>query len=387
MKFLCDRAGKHHPQNKRAAHSSGFFYSRSFEIFSTLWVFITLHSGYSASTIIMTKKTIKSTSKISSKQTISTDLATQPATSSEKQPKQRLSVFSSAADTLIAAATASSTKAAYASDIKHWLANGGTLPAVPSQVVEYLACFAEKFSISTLERRLIAIHQAHKEISQPSPARDVAVRSTMQGIRRTHGKRKKQAQPLLKDDLLEALVLIDRQKPVKAARDRCLMLLGFSGAFRRAELVAIRVEDIKHVDSGVEVFLPRSKTDQQREGDTKFIPCANGVRCPVVALAEWLAVSGIEQGFVFRAVDRHDNVSETPLTAQSVRLIVKKSAERVSGKNSSVTAHSLRSGYITQAAIAGHQIWQIKLVSLHTSDTVVSGYIRPINKRKVPSLL
>ena len=215
----------------------------------------------------------------------------------------------------------------------------------------------------------------------------MAVRSTMQGIRRTHGKRKKQAQPLLKDDLLETLVLIDRQKPVKAARDRALLLLGFAGAFRRSELVAVRIKDIKHVDSGVEIFLPHSKTDQQREGDTKFIPCANGVRCPVLALAEWLAVSGIESGFVFRAVDRHDNVSETALTAQSVRLIVKKSVERVGGKKSAVSAHSLRSGYITQAAIAGHQIWQIKLVSLHNSDTVVSGYIRPINKRKVPSLL
>jgi integrase len=335
----------------------------------------------------MTKKTTKTTSKNSSKPTISTDLATQPATSSEKPPKQRLSSFSSAADALIAASTANSTKAAYASDIRHWLANGGTLPANSSQVVEYLACFAEKLSVSTLERRLIAIHQVHKEISQPSPARDMAVRSTMQGIRRTHGKRKKQAQPLLKDDLLETLVLIDRQKPVKAARDRAALLVGFAGAFRRGELVAIRVEDIRHVDNGIEVFLPSSKTDQQREGDTKFISCANGARCPVAALAEWLAISGIEVGFVFRAVDRHDNVSETALTPQSVRLIVKKSVARGGRDNTAFSAHSLRSGYITQAAIAGHQIWQIKLVSLHTSDTIVSGYIRPINKRKVPSLL
>jgi integrase len=355
--------------------------------FSTHWVSITLHSGYSASTKTMTKKTTITTSKTSSKTAISTAGAAKPSTSSEKPLKQRFGAFSSAADTLIAAATAKATKAAYASDMRHWLANGGTLPAVPAQIVEYLAQFAEKLSISTLERRLIAIHQAHKEISQPSPARDMAVRSTMQGIRRTHGKRKKQAQPLLKDDLLETLVLIDRQKPVKAARDRALLLVGFAGAFRRSELVAIRVEDIKHVDSGVEIFLPHSKTDQKREGDTKFIPCANGVRCPVAVLAEWLAVSNIETGYVFRAVDRHDNISDAALTAQSVRLVVKKSVERVGGDKNAVSAHSLRSGYITQAAIAGHQIWQIKLVSLHTSDTVVSGYIRPINKRKVPSLL
>jgi site-specific recombinase XerD len=335
----------------------------------------------------MTKKTTKTTSKTSSNKPLLATSAAKPSTSSEKPLKQRFGAFSSAADTLIAAATAKATKAAYASDIRHWLANGGTLPAVPAQIVEYLARFAEKLSISTLERRLIAIHQAHKEISQPSPARDMAVRSTMQGIRRTHGKRKKQARPLLKDDLLEALVLIDRQKPVKAARDRALLLLGFAGAFRRSELVAIRVEDIKHVDSGVEVFLPQSKTDQQREGDTKFIPCANGVRCPVAALAEWLAVSGIETGYVFRGVDRHDNISDTALTPQSVRLVVKKSVERVGGDKNAVSAHSLRAGYITQAAMAGHQIWQIKLVSLQKSDVVVAGYIRPINKRKVPSLL
>jgi site-specific recombinase XerD len=333
------------------------------------------------------KKTIKSAQKFRSNTALNTESVTNPVTDSEMPPKRAKTAFSAAADGLIAAAKSKATKLGYASDMRHWMSNGGSLPAKPIQVVEYLAKFAGILSVATLERRLIAICQAHREISIESPTRDMAVRSTMQGIRRTHGKRTNQARPILKDDLLEALIFNDAQNPIKAARDRALLLLGFAGAFRRAELVALTVEDIKQVDNGIEIFIARSKTDQAGEGDIKFIPCANGTRCPVVALAEWLTVAEITEGHIFRAVSRHDRVSEHPLTPQSVRLVVKSSVARVDGSLEKVSAHSLRAGYITQAAMSGHQIWQIKLVSLHASDTVVAGYIRPINKRKVPSLL
>jgi site-specific recombinase XerD len=111
--------------------------------------------------------------------------------------------------------------------------------ATAAQVIEYLAQHAGELSVATLERRLISLHKAHLESSLKSPTVHITVKRTMQGIRRTFGTKQKQARPMVKDDLLEATVMIDRQKPIKAARDRALLLVGFASAMRRSELVAV----------------------------------------------------------------------------------------------------------------------------------------------------
>lgn len=303
-------------------------------------------------------------------------------------PEGVLSSLSTTAEQFIAASQSAATKRAYASDLKHFFANGGAIPASPAVLAEYLAWCAEKLSVATLERRVTAIHKAHLETNVKSPARSETVKRVMQGIRRTLGTKQRQVQPLVKDDLLAALVMIDRQKmPVKAARDRALLLVGFASAMRRSELVAVRVEHLTYLHNGVEIFLPSSKTDQECHGRTVFIPHANGVRCPVRALALWLEVSGIKEGFVFRAVSRHDRVAPQGLSAQSVALVVKASVERVGGDSTKVSGHSLRAGYCTSAAEKGLQPWQIREQTGHKSDVTLAKYIRPVARRKIPSLL
>lgn len=311
------------------------------------------------------------------------------AADEEKSPEQIKPLYSDCASSYMTAAQSTATTRAYASDMRHFIANGGTVPATASQVMEYLAKFAGKLSASTLERRLIAIHQAHVVIAAPSPAVDLMVKRTMQGIRRTFGTKQRQMRPMVKDDLLETLMMIDRQnkRPVKAARDRALLLVGFAGAFRRSELVAIQVEHVTQIANGMEIFVPHSKTDQEREGRTVFIPHADGDRCPVRALTLWLELAGIQEGFVFRAVTRHDRVARTGLSAQSVALVVKASVNRTGTNSELVSGHSLRSGYCTAAAMAGMPSWQIKLTTGHKSDATLSKYIRPVNRRKIPSLL
>ena len=217
-------------------------------------------------------------------------------------PEAVLSGFSATAEQFIAASQSAATKRAYASDLKHFFANGGSVPVSPAVLAEYLAQCAEKLSVATLERRVTAIHKAHLEKNLESPARSETVKRVMQGIRRTLGTKQRQVQPMVKDDLLAALVMIDQQKmPIKAARDRALLLVGFASAMRRSELVAVRVEHLAYLANGVEIFLPSSKTDQEAHGRTVFIPHANGERCPVRALTHWLQVSEIDEGFVFRA--------------------------------------------------------------------------------------
>jgi integrase len=283
-----------------------------------------------------------------------------------------------------------STTRSYAQDVRHFKSNGGKIPATPEMVSEYLAKFAGSLAVATLAHRLIAIHRAHVDRGFDSPVKDRLVKRTMQGIRRTVGVAQRRVRALVKDDLLELLVAVEKQKPMKAARDKALLLLGFAGAFRRSELVALRVEDITPHAHGVELLIKRSKTDQEGEGRTVFVPVARSdERCPVQALQRWLEVACIGTGPLLRKVDRHDRVSETALTPQSVALIVKSAVRRAKGCDAArlVSAHSLRAGFVTEAATMGMQTSAIMGQTGHKSLEMVFRYVRPVQKRQIQSLL
>lgn len=291
------------------------------------------------------------------------------------------------AQTYIEAAQAEATRRAYAKDVDHFIAWGGRVPASPELVMQYLAEIASKLAVATIERRTIALHKVHTDAGFESPIRHQMVKRTLQGIRRTKGTRQKRVKAVVKDDLLQMLVMVEQQRPNKAARDKALLLIGFAGAFRRSELVAILCEDITVYPNGIEILLRHSKTDQEKAGRTVFIPQAAGKHCPVKALIAWQGLSGINEGFLFRAVNRHDQISSNPLSAQSVALIVKEATRRVGADPRIVSGHSLRAGYCTQAAIVGLQPYQIREQTGHKSDATLARYIRPVAKRKIPSLL
>ena len=289
-----------------------------------------------------------------------------------------------------AAAQSRATTRSYGADMRHFKRNGGTIPATAAMVAEYLASFAGTLAVATLQHRLIAIHRAHTDIDLPSPVMDNLVKRTMQGIRRTVGTKQRRVTALVRDDLLEMMVHIEQQLPLKAARDKALLLIGFAGAFRRSELVALRYEDMTHYDNGLELLLRRSKTDQEGAGRTVFIPYARGNRCPVKALRNWLELAGIEAGPLFLPINRHDQVvGSKALTPQSVALIVKASVCLMAGEDAAklVAGHSLRAGYCTEAATVGLQSYQIREQTGHKSDVTLARYIRPVAKRRIPSLL
>lgn len=287
------------------------------------------------------------------------------------------------------AALAENTYRSYRADMQHFKAAGGTIPCTAVQLAEYLASHATTLAVATLQHRIIAIHRAHLDAGQPSPALDPLVKRTMQGIRRTRGTAQRRVKALVKDDIIELVLVAEKQRPLKAARDVALILVGFAGAFRRSELVSILREDVTEFDHGLEIHIRRTKT-QQEAGHTVFIPCAKSARCPVKALKHWLALSGIASGAVFRRINRHDQVaSSEALTAQSVALMLKavtttaKSAEAAK----SVAGHSLRAGYCTEAAGAGVPTHIIMDQTGHRSSATLAKYIRPLSRRKTPSLL
>ena len=289
----------------------------------------------------------------------------------------------------IDASQSSSTKHAYASDVRHFLAHGGSIPCTPKRLAKYLAESANAgLAVATLTRRVTAIHKAHLEQKQLSPARNEIVKQVMQGIRRTLGTNQRQVKPLMKDDLLAALAAMEgQQMPARAARDQALLLVGFASAMRRSELVKIRMEHLHHTASGIEIELPVSKTDQERRGRTVFIPRAAGEHCPVTALQHWLKLAGIHEGYVFRAVNRHDHIASQGLSAQSVALVVKTAVARAGVDAKNVSGHSLRAGYCTSAAEQGLQPWQIREQTGHKSDVTLLKYIRRTTRRTMPSLL
>jgi integrase len=289
-----------------------------------------------------------------------------------------------------AAAQSNATTRSYDADIRHFKQHGGVIPAAPTMVAEYLASMAGTLAVATLQHRLIAIHRAHTDCGLPSPVMDILVKRTMQGIRRTLGTKQRRVTALVKDDLLEMMVHVDQQMPMRAARDKALILIGFAGAFRRSELVGLQCEDMIQYDSGLELLLRRSKTDQEGAGRTVFIPYARGTRCPVEVLKYWLAVAGIDSGPLFRPINRHDQlVGRKALTPQSVALIVKASVRMMAGEEAAkmVAGHSLRAGYCTEAATVGLQPYQIREQTGHKSDVTLARYIRPVAKRKIPSVL
>lgn len=287
------------------------------------------------------------------------------------------------------AALADNTHRSYKADLAHFRSHGGAIPTTEVQLAEYLASFADSLAVATLQHRVIAIHRAHIEAGLQSPAMGPLVKRTMQGIRRTKGTAQRRVTALVKDDIIELVLIAEKQKPMKAARDTALILVGFAGAFRRSELVSIRREDITTFDHGVEVHIRRTKT-QQEKGHTVFIPCAKSSRCPVKALEKWLVLSGIENGSVFRAINRHDQITgRGGLTAQSVALVLKEATSRAKSVEAakSVAGHSLRAGYCTEAASLGVATHVIMDQTGHRSSATLAKYIRPLSRRKTPSLL
>ncbi len=287
------------------------------------------------------------------------------------------------------AALADNTHRSYKADLAHFRAHGGTIPTTEVQLAEYLASFADTLAVATLQHRLIAIHRAHLEVGYASPAMDSLVKRTMQGIRRTKGTAQRRVNALVKDDIIELVLTAEKQKPMKAARDVALILVGFAGAFRRSELVSIRKEDITAFEHGVEIHIQRTKT-QQETGHTVFIPCAKSSRCPVKALEKWLVLSGIEHGAVFRPINRHDQIArDEALTPQSVALTLKVVTSQAKSQEAakSVAGHSLRSGYCTEAASVNVPTHIIMAQTGHRSSATLAKYIRPLARRKTPSLL
>lgn len=285
-------------------------------------------------------------------------------------------VKSEALETYLHAATSDNTRKAYRQDIRHFMANGGLLPANTSILLNYLHKHVGVLKPQTLKRRLTAIKHWHVYQGFSDPTSHPLIHKTILGIARLHGVPVNKAASLSLEQLDSIMDVLSMNNTLVDSRNRALLLVGFFAAMRRSELVAILWEDIHFLEEGVTIQISRSKTDQSGIGQTCAIPFGQGKLCTVNALKQWQMHSQQTSGPVFRAINKHQQLQKSALTPLSVSHILKKVALRAKLPNpEKYSGHSLRRGFATAASKKGIPMVAIMRQGRWRHEGTVYGYI------------
>ena len=245
-----------------------------------------------------------------------------------------------------------------------------SMPTQPKILALYITHLSSYSKYSTLKRRLASISVIHKARGYYIDTKHPIIMENLMGIKRTNGSNQKGKKPILINDLKIIIKAIDqsKEKDNRKIRDKALLLIGFSGGFRRSELVDIEYEDIEFVSEGVKIFVKRSKTDQSGEGMTKAIPYFdNKDFCPVIALKNWIEITALRNGKIFNISDKN------------VALLIKKYANYAGLDSHKYAGHSLRSGFATSTAESGAEERNIMAMTGHKSTEMVRRYIKEAN--------
>ena len=258
-----------------------------------------------------------------------------------------------------------------------------SLPSEPKVVSLYLTHLSTKDAkMSTLKRRLVSIGVIHKLKGHYLDTKHPAIIENIMGIKRRKGSFQKAKKPILINSLKKIINVIDKQKKeeIKKLRDRSIILIGFSGGFRRNEIVSLDYDDLDFVPEGLKLSIRRSKTDQFGEGFTKALPYFDSSQyCPVVSLKKLLDLSKIRSGPVFRRFSKGSKLSENRLTDQTVALLIKEYLNLAGIDSQNFSGHSLRSGFATSAAESGVEERNIMAMTGHKSTEMVRRYIKEAN--------
>ena len=269
---------------------------------------------------------------------------------------------------------AANTLRAYQADFKDFSAfcskNGlSFMPTDPKILSLYLTHLSATSKFSTLKRRIASISVIHKIKGHYLDTKHPIIMENLHGIKRVKGSHQKAKKPILINELKLIINQINQEKiETKKYKNKALILIGFAGGFRRSELVSIECDDLDFVPEGVKIFIKRSKTDQSGEGMTKGIPYFSKTEyCPVLSLKNWLNISKIKEGRIFKLSDK------------SVALILKKYASLAGLDEKKYSGHSLRSGFATSAAEFGAEERSIMAMTGHKTTQMVRRYIQEAN--------
>ena len=335
----------------------------------------------------------------------------------------------------MAASSSAGTRRAYTSAWRRfetWSAATGhiPLPAHPATVAAYLVAAADTvatdgtraYAPSTLIKWVAAIADRHRGTGYDNPCGHEMVRATLAGIRRDYaaaGERPRNPRaPLL---TLDITTIIDHARrnavgwasEVLERRDTALLLMGYTGAFRRSELVALECRDVRRDRlDGAHVRIRKSKTDQDGTGTVKALPFTDcHESCPVCAWVRWLQIvaafdaggrvavirilsrtaefdshlcrgtlpTADKRSPLFRSIRKNGNLSDTPLSGAAVHAAIRRRAAHAGYDPDTVAqlgGHSLRAGFVTQAFRNGADAHAIMRQTGHTTPGMVEIYAR-----------
>ena len=277
---------------------------------------------------------------------------------------------------------AANTVRAYARDWRAWTFYARThhlavLPADPTHVCAFLAAYSRGRKATTTQRAAMAIGKAHRLAGLANPVDHEHVRRTLAGLRRTRGVAPRQAAPLCTAEI-ERLVAVTGDD-LRGRRDRALILVGYVGAFRRSELVALNADDLESRPEGLLVRVRRSKVDQDGHGRHKTLPHAHErpELCPVRAVRAWQQTAGIFDGPLWRAVHRNGtSVLAHRLTVDSIADILTRLATTAGLDTTRLSPHSLRAGHVTEAKRRDAPDLAVMNQTHHTRSDSLIGYVR-----------
>lgn len=292
-------------------------------------------------------------------------------------------------DQYIQAATRDNTRLSYQAAVRHFEFEwGGFLPATTDNIANYLVAYAETLSINTLRQRLAALAQWHISQGFPDPTKSPVVRKVFRGIQALHPARAKQARPLQLDQLEQVVKWLDgsidaacrigdRQNELRYVRDKALLLVGFWRGFRGDELTRLRIEHIEVVHGeGMTCYLSQSKGDRQYKGSSFRSPALSRL-CPVEAYLEWIKVSQLIYGPVFRAIDRWGHIDDRGLHQDSLVPIFRRAMRKAGILDVELySGHSLRRGF---ANWANSNNWDIKTLMEYVGWKNIQSAIRYID--------
>mgnify|MGYP001371389553 FL=1 len=283
---------------------------------------------------------------------------------------------------------ANNTLRAYNSDFNDFelfcVKNGfKSLPSDPKIVSLYLTHLSTKdLKMSTLKRRLVSIGVVHKLKGHYLDTKHPSIIENIMGIKRRKGSVQKAKKPILINNLKAIINVIDQQnkEEIKKLRDRTIILIGFSGGFRRNEIVSLDYDDLDFVPEGLKINIRRSKTDQFGEGSIKALPYFdNSEYCPVLSIKKWIEKSKISNGPIFRRFLKGSKLSINRLTDQTIALLIKEYLTLAGIDSKNYSGHSLRSGFATSAAESGAEERSIMAMTGHKSTEMVRRYIKEAN--------
>lgn len=309
-------------------------------------------------------------------------------------------------DAYVARASAEATLRAYKSDWRlfcAWCGENGycPLPASPATVAGFLTLLAERGFVpteprrtkrgvvlprkapvplgrATIGRRLAAIVFAHRaaDLEPPTTQPDAArLEKAMRGIRKDKKGELPGKKRAADGDVLRDMLRSITGEDLRAYRDRALLAVGMAGAFRRSELVAVTIARVSEDSRGLLVRIPSSKTDQEGQGHTVAIPDGRRLE-PVQHYRAWLEKAKIGDGPVFRKLTPQGRLTDKPMSAQGVALVVKAAAVAAGYPPELFSGHSLRAGFLTEAGRQNANLFKMKEHSRHASLEMVAEYVR-----------